>query len=1222
MQDLSGQKLEEYELLEFVESGGFGAIYRALQPSVDRDVAIKIIRADHANQPEFIRSFETEARLVARLEHPFITPLYDFWRNPAGAYLVMRWMPGGSLADAMYRSVWSMAQLTRLVEQISSALFLAHRSGVVHQDIKPGNILLDADGNAYLTDFGIAKDLLNPESGINTLLYASPAYMSPEQVRRSAVTPAADMYSFGIVLFQILTGHLPYEADDKAALMRDHLEADIPSLRTYRDNMPDALDAVIRRMMAKDPRDRFPDMLAAARAFREAAPLNGDTLPLGDSKATLVEGTIPFDLSQTGEYTLELTALLEPENPYKGLQSFDEADADTFFGRDAFVQQLLDHLSQDGEAARFLAVVGPSGSGKSSVVKAGLLPEMWRGMLGGSEMWFVTTMTPGAAPFDALEKALLRVAVHAPDDMTTQLRQDAHGLRRLIEQVIQAVDTEIVLVIDQFEELFTLVASEAERALFLESLTNAIRTADSHLRIIITLRADFYDRPLLYPVFGQLIHQHTQVILPMTPEELDAAIRGPADTANLVLEDGLVAAIVNDVHQQPGALPLVQYALTELFERRSADNTLTLQAYRDIGGISGALAKRADEIFADLSAAHQPMARQLFLRLVAVDDAAEDARRRVKLPELLTVGDKTLMQHTIDVFSKYRLLTLDRDPATRIPTIEVAHEALIREWTRLREWLADNRSALRLQRQIAAAADDWVRGGRDASFVATGMRLAQYETLMNAGTLALSADEKAYIQAGITLRERHILRRRLFIVGLVMIAFVASLLAIFAFTQQRRAEEQARIALSRQLSVTALRTLDEQYDVALLLGLEALAINDSFETRSGLLTALQHHPDMGFMLHDVPGAIRGVAVSADGRWLAAGGTDNTIALWDMTTRQRLAAPLTGHSDWVTALAFSPDATLLASGSVDDTIILWDMTTREAAHTLNGHDGDVWHVAFNPDGTRLIAAGGDGIITEWDATTGERIDSLTSHDGIVYSAVYNAAGDVIASAGDDSLIRLWDAATGEPIGEPLAGHNNWVLDLAFVPVSNGVDVLASSSADGNIFLWDVGSGEPVGALTGHDGWVWSLDFSPDGMVLASGGEDGTVRLWDMTTGRAARAPFAAYRDDVRSVAFDGVSGMVFAGSLDGQLIAWDSTRQHTLHTPLAQQNEAVADVVLTPDERFIISADGNPRGASNDIYVWDAATGALVYTLTGHEAAVTGIDINPAGDTLASASADG
>ena len=338
---------------------------------------------------------------------------------------------------------------------------------------------------------------------------------------------------------------------------------------------------------------------------------------------------------------------IELVNPYKGLRAFEEADAADFFGREALTQQLLARLGEGGDLNRFLAVIGPSGSGKSSVVKAGLIPALRRGALLGSENWFVVELLPGPHPLEELEAALLRVAVNLPESLLPQLREDKRGLQRAINRTLpQDEDVELVLVLDQFEEVFTLMEDEAERSHLLDSLVEVVLAERSRARAIVTLRADFIDKPLRYMDFGELMQRRSKLVLPLTPDEMERAIVGPAERVGLRLEAGLPEAISADVNDQPGALPLMQYALTELFERResvetqhaasphAASQRLTKAAYHNLGGVKSALGRRAEEIYQSLDESQQALAHQIFLRLITLGEGVEDTRRRVLLSEL------------------------------------------------------------------------------------------------------------------------------------------------------------------------------------------------------------------------------------------------------------------------------------------------------------------------------------------------------------------------------------------------------------------------------------------------------------------------------------------------------------------------------------------------------------------------------------------------------------
>ncbi|MFQ5436497.1 MAG: protein kinase, partial [Anaerolineae bacterium] len=548
MANLSGRSVKAFQLGERIGSGGFGVVYRAWQPSVNRDVAVKIILPRFANNPNFIRRFEAEAQLVARLEHPHIVPLYDYWREPDAAYLIMRLLRGGSLEDQLASGPLSLAEVQQTTQQIGLALDVAHRHDIIHRDIKPANVLLDEDKNAYLVDFGIAKNLdrMNGKSLTEGgVVIGSPAYISPEQILAEPVGPQSDIYCLGILLFEVLTGQKPFPGPTPVAYIQQHLNDPLPSLSQFNGDLPPALDDVIRRATAKKIEDRYPTTPAFLDDFEKAvetavSPTDHHPVPAADT-------TVPPITTQ------EIAAL---ENPYCGLRAFTAADAANFYGRDALVQEMLGMMSDSSDLSRFTAVVGPSGSGKSSVVKAGLMPSLRRGGLPNSDDWFMVDLTPGTHPWEEAEAALLRIAINPPDSLLPMLQEGHRGLLRAVRRVLPEEDgSQLVLVIDQFEELFTLVKEEEIRAHFLASLVTAVLDPHSRLQVVITLRADFTDRPLQYVDFGELMRQRTLFVLPLTPDELNQAITQPVAKLGMTMQPDLIATIIREVEDQPGMLP-------------------------------------------------------------------------------------------------------------------------------------------------------------------------------------------------------------------------------------------------------------------------------------------------------------------------------------------------------------------------------------------------------------------------------------------------------------------------------------------------------------------------------------------------------------------------------------------------------------------------------------------------------------------------------------------
>ncbi|MGH3054030.1 MAG: hypothetical protein ACRDL7_03515, partial [Gaiellaceae bacterium] len=524
---------------------------------------------------------------------------------------------------------------------------------------------------------------------------------------------------------------------------------------------------------------------------------------------------------------------------YKGLRAFAEDDADDFFGREALTEHLVERIAE----TRFLGVVGPSGSGKSSVVRAGLVPRLRQGALPGSERWYVAEMFPGAYPLEELEAALLRVGDKAPAGLLEQLERDETGLLRAVKQLLVDDDAELVLVVDQLEEVFTLVEDEARRTQFLALLERAVGDPHAKLRVVVTLRADFYDRPLLYSGFAELLRDYVEAVVPLKAEEFERAIAGPAERVGARFEPGLLSELVADVSDEPGALPLLQYALTELYERREG-STLTRDAYGEIGGISGALAGRAEEIYDGLGEGAQEAARQLFLRLVTLGEGAEDTRRRVERTELASMEvDQAALEEAIQAFGAWRLLSFDRDPRSGAPTIEVAHEALMREWGRFRRWIDNGREEVRLHRRLAAAAREWEDAGREPSYLLRGSNLAQFELLAGESTIALTQLEREFVEASTAANELELARQRrqnrrlrTLLAGAVGLLVLAVAAGAVALVSRSHAQHEAQVALGRQLGAEAVST--PRIDLAMLLATEAVKLDNSRQTQGTLLSTL------------------------------------------------------------------------------------------------------------------------------------------------------------------------------------------------------------------------------------------------------------------------------------------------------------------------------------------------------------------------------------------------
>ncbi|MFJ2559210.1 hypothetical protein ACIO2V_27275 [Streptomyces sp. NPDC087534] len=841
--------------------------------------------------------------------------------------------------------------------------------------------------------------------------------------------------------------------------------------------------------------------------------------------------------------------------PYRGLARFETGDSGLFFGREQLTADLVDLLGR----RRFAAVFGPSGSGKSSLLRAGLLPVLQRAQELGLRPAAIRILTPGKRP--ARSHASL---------LTPAIPRDGSA----------GVDTFVI--VDQFEEVFTLCHDAAERARFIDQLLTA-REPESRLRVLLAVRGDFYGRCAEHRDLADALRDASLLAGAMSQAELRDAVVKPATAAGLTVERALTARLVKEVADAPGGLPLLSHALLETWSRRRG-KTLTVAGYEAAGCLDGAIAKTAESVYGRFTEDQAAATRRVLLRLVAPGDGTPDTRRPVERAELPGISRNDTAQ-VVEALAGARLLTLDGD------TVEIAHEALITAWPRLRRWIEEDRERLRVHRNLSEAAHAWQQLGREKGALCRGSRLAAAQEHFGiAPREDLNDLEHAFLDA--SLDHEHKSRRRYrLVLTTVTAALCLALVAVgLAVGQWQSAVTAQHLAQSRQLAAESSALLASEPDLASLLAVHAYRTSPTREATAALYAAAALPLRKRLTTGTKP--VDSIALSPDGHTLATHSTDGRIRIWNLPGGQ-LQHTFTGHnaSEVSHVAAFSPDGRTLAvatAGGTRGVITLWDPVNGRKLRTLTVPDGSIRAMALSPDG-RTVAAASPAAVRVWDVATGRLRHSFTSDP---LAVAFRPDGRTIATVVRSGLVRVWDVATGRP----RTAHDSRIEGgaVAFSPDGRTYAVVRT---DGLVQLREVATGIVRRTISDGPIGVNEVAFAPDGQTLAIPGLGDTVRLWDTTSGAAPATVTAGHH---------GRGAMKVALSTDGHTLVTSSNldatvRIHRLSADPPQttlpgpDSTYVADMAFSPDGRTMATVRQGPPGLGS-IQLWNIRTGDRKATL--------------------------
>lgn len=915
--------------------------------------------------------------------------------------------------------------------------------------------------------------------------------------------------------------------------------------------------------------------------------------------------------------------------PYKGLLSFKEEDQSLFFGRKKVVNELIDLINKNP----LIILTGASGSGKSSVVFAGLIPSCRNQY----QITYFRPTYPSINPWENLASAFYRLAYAEKVNLTEidsteereirlnkikkEEQQWAESLQQkginFLSEIITNIQAKnslpILLVIDQFEELYS-PQYESKLNLFLDLLIVLINLGSSNLKIVITLQAFFIEQASLYPNFGELLQKYQQLLIPLNEEELREVIINPSANLEVDFADGLVDEIVRDSQEIADNLPMLEFALTELWQKQKS-GIISYISYKELGGVSQSLTDHANKVLNQLNEQQQQQARQIFIQLI---QPIEKQGNKIAIRKIATESEiKPEHWELVNYFAKERLVITDFETVKKV---QLSHEILIVKWDKLAQWIHDYWQLRRWQERLR---EDFKR---EDKALLEGASLDDALSFLKSYPDEIMESEREFIEKSQQKRKRKATRTLFSVIGgLAAITFLT--LGVF---------QQREIAENRKINARLVAdSLEAEALIGSGLGFEALlkavritrqvqglsGVEDN--TLSRLKVALQrviNNISEKARLEGHDAEVLTVRFSPDGKTIASGGADNTIKLWNLDG-QEVKQTFKGHKADILSLSFSPDGKMIASADggniisgepIDGVIKLWSIDGLEL-RTLTGHNAQVESVIFSPDGGTLASASIDGTIKLWNISDGKLIRTI--EDGItpLMSISFSGDGKTIISGDKSGVVKIWDL-NGNKL-QSFAAHSAAIRSVSFSPDGN---IILTGGEDNIIKTWNL-SGTEIQKFVGHTDKVRSAKFSPDGKIIVSASMDGRVKLWNLE-GKEVEGFKGIHGDRVYDVSFSPDGTLIASASADKTVKIWNTvsdssnSREFTL---LNDHKGIVSAVGFSPDGKLIASG-----GEDKAIRLWSRADAKLIKIFEGHQEPVFTLSFSPDGKNILSSSQDG